>query len=194
MHLLKLINQHNISINFRLGKEIGSGADGEVFEIIDSPNVIKFSILYDCGHTSLSDYDRISKTLNYLIDHSPQPYARIYEHKYLGQFERDGYQKHILYYYVMEKLNHISDDETKVFHSILSHEDRQVKKNYQKINKILNGLSAGLDFDEKEVKLFVASLVACVIKQNDIHPRNIMKNNLGQFRFIDVDRCQMEKI
>ena len=62
----------------------------------------------------------------------------------------------ILHYYIMEKLYTISEDEYKVFHTILSHEDREIKKNWsrKKIEETIKGLSLGLDFDKDKVLSF----------------------------------------
>jgi thiamine kinase-like enzyme len=91
----------------------------------------------------------------------------------------------------MEKLNKISEDEKKVFHSIMSHEDQNLHKNFSmsKIKNMLQGLSMGLDFDASKIIIFCENLRSTVIHHNDIHPRNIMKDNFGNFKLIDFDRC-----
>ena len=57
--------------------------------------------------------------------------------------------------FVMERLNELSVDEKKVFHSILSHEDNNKIKNYSndKVKEMLLGMSYGLDFDLEKILL-----------------------------------------
>ena len=92
----------------------------------------------------------------------------------------------------MEKLLKISEDEAKVFHSILSHEDRGIFKNFStdKVKKMLHGMQRGLDFDLQKIMLFYEALQNPQILHLDIHPRNIMKDENNNFKLIDLDRLQ----
>lgn len=182
---------------------LGEGADGEVFSIEGEPNkVLKLGILYerhDRGFTSY--YKQIQSVLDYLIANHSDAYARVYEHGFLGSFSRkmehwrSGEQKFIIYYYIMEKLNKISEDESRVFHSILSHEDRGIEKNFspEKIHEMLQGMGRGLDFDVEKVTLFCDKIKKAAISHLDIHVRNIMKDGAGNFKLIDLDRIELEK-
>ncbi len=181
-----------------LSTSLGDGADGQVFAIDGSPNkVIKISI----GHVELIDnYARnLKKVLDYLKNNSHPCFVRIYSHEELGSVAKisrcDGVSilKYNLYYYIMEKLNKISEDEKKVFHSIISHEDRNMKKNFssQKLHEILLGLNRGLDFDFKKITFFCENLKNSPIRHYDIHIRNIMKDSLGNFKLIDLDRTEL---
>jgi hypothetical protein len=184
--------------------KLGDGADGEVFEIENTPDkVIKFCIIYERFSANLEQHynKKINPILNYLITSPVPTFARVYAHEYMGTYSRDfvssptGKQKFIIYYYVMEKLNKISEDEQKVFHSILSHEDRGVEKNYPlpKIKKMLEGQAFALDFDEKKVMLFCENLRTSPVRHLDIHVRNVMKDQDGNFKLIDFDRCLLTK-
>lgn len=179
-----------------IGEKIGDGADGEVFNFIDN-KVIKFSIIYQYDLDIHHIYSNIEKILLYLQSFQPSTHARVYEYKYLGTCARktvNGFQPYIFYYYVMEKLNKLSEDEKKIFHTILSHEDKNIIKDYssKKIKEMLKGLSRGLDFDEKKVTFFCNNFRKTMVQHNDIHVRNIMKDALGNFKLIDFDRCEME--
>lgn len=186
-----------------LGERLGEGADGEVFSLTDDPQkVLKLGIIYEHHNGELFYYyNQIDKVLDYMIAVRPSAYARVYEHGYLGlysrkmPFWRKGVQKFIIYYYSMEKLQKISEDESKVFHSILSHEDRGIEKNYppDKIQEMLEGLSVGLDFDAKKVTLFCDNISGAAISHLDIHVRNIMKDDANNFKLIDIDRIELEK-
>lgn len=185
-------------LDFELSNRLGEGADGEVFELKGiTDKVIKFSVLYESSDED-NKYEQICRTLDFLKIHKPDSYARVYEHKMLGKYTppfigSNQVQKRTLYYYVMEKLLKISEDEKRVFHSILSHEDKNLNKNYSinKIKKMLTGMSMGLDFDEKKVILFVESLKTSKVCHNDLHNRNIMKDFNGNFKLIDFDRSYL---
>lgn len=179
-----------------LSNEIGYGADGQIFNIIDDPNkVIKISVLYDIGQEF--SYEPIDKNLSYIQENKPTFIVTVYEHAFLARSKRKTYvgeQEYIIHYYIMEKLNKITEDEKKVFHSILSHEDNCVVKKYSKvkINALLRGMQYGLDFDYKKIFDFHQSIMNSNITHNDIHARNIMKDNIGNFKLIDLDRLEIK--
>jgi serine/threonine protein kinase len=184
-------------------QRLGDGADGEVLSIVgDSEKVLKLGILYERhDYGMLNYYKQIKRVLEYFITAQPHAYVHVYEQGYLGTYTRPmaawrkGEQKFIIYYYIMEKLDKISDDESKVFHSILSHEDRGIDKNFssEKIKKMLEGMASGLDFDAEKVTLFCDNIRNTPISHLDIHPRNVMKDKMGNFKLIDLDRIELEK-
>lgn len=196
-----LCKQNNISIPYSIGARIGDGADGECFEINNSNKVIKLCVLFDYPNRNLKkDYDNIIKVINFIKNNNLHTYAKVYDYEYVGKFNRPNLsmskgQDYILYYYVMEKLVELTDDEKRVFHSVLSHEDKGEAKNYEilKIKKMLEGMRRALDFDEEKVTFFCEELRRAPIMHNDIHIRNIMKDHLGNFKMIDFDRCFMEE-
>jgi serine/threonine protein kinase len=190
-----------------LGEKIGDGADGELFELKeDSNQVIKISVLFDLQFRGLNylnnAYQNTSKILS-ILEGDNNAFVKVFNHNKIGQFTRNYLnhndniaQHYLLYYYTMEKCFKISEDEKKVFHTILSHEDRGLTKNFskKKIAEILFGLSMGLDFDSKKITLFYESLQTSCIKHLDMHPRNIMKDRSGNFKLVDLDRLQLENI
>lgn len=179
--------------------KLGDGADGEVFEIKDDPNkVIKFCVLYETGSIKLSNtYKYISRVLDHLINTPSPTHAHVYTYSYMGEYSRPvtwkKEQKYILYYYIMEKLFKISEDERKVFHSIVSHEDRGIKKNFppNKVKEMVTGLEQGLDFDAEKVIFFYNNFRKTPVAHLDIHVRNIMKDAAGNFKLIDFDRSEL---
>jgi len=201
MQTLKLIQLNNCLINYKLGKEIGCGADGQLFELADfKDKVIKISVIFDLdfiGKDVLNNkYDAFSKNLSYLQQHNTI-FAKVFDFQKIGIFKRlfnNIDQYYLLHYCVMEKCFKLTEDEKKVFHTIISHEDRGITKKFstEKIEEILFGLSRGLDFDSKKIKLFYESVMTSPIKHLDLHPRNIMKDINGNFRLIDFDRIQLE--
>ena len=180
------------------------GADGETFVVEnDSTKAIKFSIIYDrFEETPLSLYQKkILPVLDYIMMVKPQMCARVYEHGYLGEYSRpmiywrNGIQNFVIHYCIMERLFPLTEDEKKVFHSLVSHEDREIEKDLspEKIEKMLRGLARGLDFDAEMVILFCNQIRTSLLNHNDLHFRNIMKNKIGEFKTIDFDRAIVEK-
>ena len=186
----------------RLGQD---GADGEVFAIVNDLNrVIKFSIIYDedgyIDQSPRADYQKyVVPVLDYLLTNKLPVCATIYEHGCLGEYSRDmkywknGIQNFLIHYCIMERLFPITEDENKVFHSLISHEDRLIEKKFpsKKIEKMVEGLKRGLDFDAKMVMLFCEQLRDSKVKQGDLHSRNVMKDIDGYFKIIDFDRCDL---
>lgn len=169
-------------IPVQIGEKVGSGFNGEVFTIINDPNkVIKFSMIDNYRYSAL-------EVLSFLKEKNDPAYARVYEY---NKFIHNNY---FILYYIMEKCHQITEDESKVFHSIISHEDRNYKKNFslEKINNMLIGLSKGLDFDSKQVLNFIKNIWNSSIEHHDITPRNIMKKNNEEFCLVDFDLCNLK--
>lgn len=162
-----------------IGSKIGDGVDGEVFSF-NSDKIIKISKV---DNDNKLEFDKV---LTYLKLNVLYPYARVYMFGYL---EIINYS-----YYISEKLNPLTEDEWKVFHSIVSHEDRNIVKNFdeEKVKQILFGLSRGLDFDAERVTFFCAGLKSAPVIHKDMHPRNILKNENGDFKMIDFNRCYLK--
>lgn len=186
-------------IPFTPTNKLGDGADGEVFDFVEDNNkVIKFCILFQYGNLNLDQqYINISDTLSFLKN-PPASYAKVDQFIFLGKYSRplvscEKEQEYILYCYTMEKLNKISEDEQRIFHSILSHEDRGFDKNLSldKIKEMLQGMSRALDFDQRKVIFFCEDLKQAPIKHKDVHVRNIMKDSSGNFKLIDFDRSEL---
>ena len=199
MQILKYIHTYNHQIINKIGKEYNSGgADGQIFNHINDDNkVIKLSILFKCGEQNLySIFKLINESLSFIENNKPFTCVRVYEHKFLERGERfinNSYQDYIVYYYIMEKLNQITDEEYKLFYSILSHEDRGIIKNYSDsiLIKTLTDLNISFDFNFDKVLFFYKNLKNSKIVHNDLHPRNIMKDKQDNFRLIDFDRCRI---
>lgn len=199
MQTLRLVQQHNLPLPYQLGEEIGIGADGQVFEVLGDPTkVIKICGLFQLPNHDLErEYLQRSQVLDYLIRNPSPAHARVYEHVKLGEWERmfDHHpQRYILHYCVMERLNELSEDEKKVFHSILSHEDRGIIKNFPltKLQAILQGLRLGLEFSAERVMIFLEELQKSKVRHLDLHQRNVMVDGQGNYRLIDFDRCLLK--
>jgi thiamine kinase-like enzyme len=175
---------------------LDEGADGDVYEL-PSNKVIKFCVLYSLSNHIDKEANDIRNVLEYITRTQPRTYARVYEFSEPNSFLRqayDGEEKFYLYYYVMEKLFKLTEDEKKVFHSIISHEDRNILKNYSgsQLKKMLAGMGTALDFDAEKITFFYHNARNCGVQHNDIHVRNIMKTAQGDFKLIDFDRASLE--
>lgn len=185
------------------GERLGDGADGEAFVIADEiTKVMKLSVIYDRFESSPKEiyFSQIAPVLNYVMLNSPAMCVTVYEHGYLGEYSRQlsnwrqNKQKFVIHYCIMERLHNLSDDEKRVFHTLVSHEDREIKKDFKpnKIKEIIGGLARGLDFDAEKVILFCNQLREGYLSHSDIHPRNILKDGNGYFKLVDFDRAILE--
>jgi serine/threonine protein kinase len=199
MQVTNLINTSMLN-RFHLDCELGSGADGQVFSLLnDSGKVIKFGILFDdCSNTVDQQYDKLNQVLSYIKCKKTNLFVKVYQSDFLLKGTRstsDGNQNYLIYYYLMDRLNKLSDDETKVFHTIISHEDRNVVKNYSydRIQEMLRQMQRGLEFTLAKVNSFYNKLLNNKeILHLDIHPRNIMKDHCNNYYLIDLDRSQLQ--
>jgi serine/threonine protein kinase len=170
--------------------ELGRGADGVVFSTDDPNRAIKVGAFRPHpSQTADFAWRNLARTLDFLIKSPSEAYARVFAYQSLGSLDNGS-----PYFYVMERLQKLSDDEFKVYHSILSHEDRNLKKDLSKnkIYQILSELNRGLDFNLSEIMLFCERLKKSKIMHRDLHPRNVLKTLNGQFKLIDFERCDIK--
>lgn len=174
----EFIKKHNIELPFNLGKEIGSGVDGQVFEKQgDDGRVIKLSIK-----------DDFNAFENAWLIYSCQP-------KHFVSVFDFGCLSNIIYWVEMEKLLPISEDEQRIFHTLISHEDA----NKQKLSSyhhgwfiMANELSEWFSLDKEKIKQFCLSIQTSPILHGDLHPRNVMKDKNGNYKLVDFDRCSVK--
>lgn len=183
MHNYNLIKQkfHQL-IPYEIKSFIGKGVHGDVYEIKNN-KVIKFSRFESEDFQTC--WKDIYESLSYLIENNPLSYANVHECKYLGKIDNNYF-----YYYVMDKLKPLSEDELRLFSSLFCHGDSGKHKNYSKskINKMIDVMKNYLDFDANKVRMFDEGVRNSPIQHLDIHTRNIMKDDLNNFRLIDFDR------
>lgn len=170
-----------MNLNLIISIKFGSGNDGICYTLDDK-------ILKICANANIYNLNN----LNYLRDNPDPAYAKVYEIQYLDMFAKNDVD-YIVYYYIMEKLNNISEDEKKVFFTILSHEDKNIKKDYSssQLKKILDDLSRGLDIEPSRIMLFCERLRDSKLKHLDISERNILVDGSGNYKLIDFERIEL---
>ena len=170
----------------RVSNLIGKGVDGEVFQSLDNPNeVIKFGVVFHAQPVN------IERNINYIMEHNPCTYVHV--HDFSIKPSKHELLSHV-YVCFMEKLSSLSNDEIKLFHTLVSHEDSNKKKDITDANvvKITEDLSFFLDFDKKKVRSFCSNYLNSNIIHHDLHPRNIMKDKNNNFKLIDLDRISIK--
>jgi RIO-like serine/threonine protein kinase len=158
-----------------LGEKLGEGVDGSVYALANEDAVVKFSRSFD------------RELLAEIVAGYHAHYVKVLDF---------GVGESGIHFTVMERLLPITDDEAKVFHSLLSHEDKNaVKKRLTsaELDEVLAGLAKGLEFDALDVGVFYYQVMHSTIKHDDIHERNVMKNKDGEFKLIDLNRLSKEE-
>ena len=201
MQILKLIQENDCHLQFRLGSELGYGSDGQSFLLKDFPGkVIKLGAFFQ----NINQKDphevwiKLKAVLDHLMNHPDPVYVKVWGTQFMGEYSRlflDASQSYVLYFYLMEELYKLSADEARVFHSIISHEDDNKKKDFSlaKVRDMLQGMSKALDFDSQKILDFYQGVQDSPIVHHDIHARNIMKDRDGNFKLIDLDRSQLRR-
>lgn len=187
---MTIVEKYNLQIaEYSLDKYIKAGADGCAY--LSGDKVIKFTHMFDKKKHILNNYNKNKRIIEKIILESPRHFVKTFDFKFLKDIEKDG-KYHLFYCYVMEKLETLSDDEVKIFHTLLSHEDSNKVKNLSDdyINKTISSLEMFLDFNKEKVINFINQIKKHKIQHCDVHPRNIMKDSLGNFKFIDLDRLK----
>lgn len=182
--------------DFRIGKEIGYGAQGQVFDIEEHPDqVIKIATLYDIDPYSDLDqvFDKLQLVYKFLIDNRFDNVVKVYR---FGRLRTDSRptvstpQDYIIYYSIQEKLQPLSDDEKKLFKTICQAINGELELE-RTIEEIVVELGAWLKFDSEKVIKFYNALGSLPIENNDFHRRNILKDAEGNFKLIDFDLAKL---
>lgn len=197
MRPLETLLHHNIEVPFPLGEEIGNGVDGQVFlQKGDEEFVIKLSaIIGTSTNVVLEEFDRrcavIDNMRHFYYSTPIANYFTIpFERCYLWQGNYSSSSR-LIYYARMERLLALSADEERVFHTLLSHEDANKKKQYDLMT--LNELSNWYSFDQERANTFCKAVFFGRYQHNDLHIRNIMKDADGNYKLIDFDRMEVRQ-
>jgi RIO-like serine/threonine protein kinase len=174
-----------------LGEEIGYGADGQVFLLNDL--VIKYSVYFDKDYTN---YKKLKQLFDFIKNDDSNLFVKLFSFDYLLSGERDFYtrkQKYIICSCTMEKLIPLNEDEKKVFHTTISHEDgNKLKPITNNTFDMIKELHNFLSFDYNKMIEFHKKLQTSKINHNDLHVRNVMKDSNNNYKLIDFDRDELK--
>ena len=194
MNVAGYLEKVNCRFPFKINKELGSGADGQVFSLKKDLNkVIKLSIIFGESEAEVTDnFDSIKSNYNYLISNCFKNIAQVFEIGYVVSGKRvGGYSgNYLIYYSVMEKLSEPSPEELKVLNTVCHSFFCKEKLNVLDIK--LKELNNYFSFDKKKIIEFYKFLRNCPIHHNDIHDKNIMKDDCGNFKLVDFDRIGLK--
>ncbi len=168
MSLLSLIKEFKVKLPVDLGKRIGKGAYGEVFEIKGSKSrVIKIA------KASESEWPDLKKRLNDIKKSNNPAICKIYNFNKLHSFGAHyHYNNEILFFYICEKLNKINNDEADaIVYLLFNFKSSRIHKNV-----FSNNMYSFL----RNVKKFK-------YQHQDIHSRNIMQTRAGKIKLIDCE-------
>lgn len=177
-------------------EKLGDGFHGEAYLIPESNQVIKYSLLYQSMVTDflLQDFfSRLEKVCVFQKQNNYPCFVKIIDFKFITYgFGGTGVGEDLLFYQTtMERLNLISADEKKLFKTIVR-QHRDVKASWQKIIKDVREQSHWLDFDLEKVVSFIYLLEDAPIEHDDMSSSNILKDNNGNFKLIDLDFSRLK--
>lgn len=172
--------------------KIGDGADGTVYETFNK-EIVKVSVYLNWDHQDIYEVQKkILGSLDYIYKNKPDHLVKIYDIgkiNYITKFRSvHGDLDAFIYSYRMERLNHLSDDEKRVFESISHRDTDRPAVIDKKTFEMTETLCDFYDLDFKKTSLFLRSIATSHIIHLDIHPRNIMKDNDNSYKLIDLDR------
>lgn len=184
--------------NLDVQEEIGIGAQGTVFSIKNTSNVIKISALYDWNKYKNfeNEYENISQVYNFIINNKPINVVSIFEFNKIHDGLRktyNGEQRYIIYFSIQERLNNLTEDEKKVFKTVCQSVNNELDSSHS-IEAILKDLSSWYDFDLNKIIIFYNSLKQSRIEHKDFHIGNIMKDKNNNYKMIDFDLAQLKDI
>ena len=186
---------------FRLGKLLGKGVHGEVFELQDDPTkAIKIawaplSISFSPALQTIQkkynlkqfSFSEIEQTYKFLLHHRIPILATLYSFETL--IAEETLQQYAV---IMEKLLPLSDDEHRVFESLCREYNGELGNG--KFLTHLQELHQWLDFSYVKIFEFYKKVAKLPIIHRDFNRRNIMKDNDGNFKLIDFELVVIKNI
>lgn len=165
-------------VPYDLEEKIGYGADGEVWSIRNSDKVVKFSTLYPIYNTSIEDIFRLkAEVFDELFKRKEDIFVNFSDF-FREKVTFDG----IVYSYVMDRLNYLSENEERYIDSFTLEEEKEsselkyllTQEQQKKFNQFLKN---------KKMSRFVYV---------DFHCENVMKGKDDNYKFIDFDSVQIK--
>ena len=177
-----------------IGKLIGSGYYGEVYEIDDK--VLKIGIA-----KTKSDADIMISKLQRLQSLNSILFAQIFDYGILCDIDLPNskymIKSGVAYFYLMEHLIPISSNDIKIISRTLNDlEDLSRKPNYEQLKKKYlwsksrqykrDGGIEDVDPLIKAASLW-DNMISSNLSHRDMHQKNIMQNENGDYKFVDLE-------
>ncbi len=178
-------------------EKLGDGFHGEAYLIPDN-RVVKYSLISQSmiEHLEINQplqfFRELEKVIQFQIKHNHPAFVRIFDFNLLSfgsSHVKYGSEDVVLYSTTMEKLNLVSSEEKKLLKTI---EYRDVKASWKNIIKDVREQSSWLDFDLEKVISFIYLLKDSPIEHKDMGSSNILKDNDGNFKLIDLDFSRLK--
>lgn len=178
---MKVYSKYNLDFKkYPVHDYVYAGADGEVFKSNDK--IIKFVEIFDSKKNANIAWNRIKRNIEWIMDNNPSNFVRVDDFGLIQVFEN---KYSIVYFYLMEKLYPLNKEETSLVKLIFKNENAN---NLKFSLENLDYFNEFLKFDKEKITDFVIKTKKCKMKHLDIHSKNIMKDSLGNFKFIDLER------
>lgn len=179
----RLKNEDGRDINQYLGKYLGSGADGRVYEYTKT-RVIKICWESNQHNIQYLDFNNTYDPLVKIIDKAKdiRSFVKIYSH---GKLYRDNAKRESGYYLIMEKLDTLNWQEREDIgdtHRIgIGKGDKRGCGQSKKKCTCMKCLSTKIIKGIREMNKATGKF------HNDLHNKNIMKNKFGKLKIIDLE-------
>jgi serine/threonine protein kinase len=182
-------------------EKLGDGFHGEAYLVPDN-KVVKYSLISESMIEDLTIskpfqfFIELEKVMNFQIKYNHPAFVKIFDFNLLSfgaSNLKHGLEDVILYSTTMEKLNSISPEEKKLFKTIV-HQYRDIRADWSKIIQDVREQSSWLDFDLEKVVSFIYLFKDSPIEHHDMSSSNILKDNDGNFKLIDLDFSRLKDL
>jgi serine/threonine protein kinase len=149
------------------GKTLGGGGDGNVYGFI-AGSVMKV------GSVPEASWGELDAVLTWIESTNPPNVVTVYSHDRVGTLNNE-----VVYYYVTQKLSPLSQEESK---AIKNHVFAELVKG--KTTYVPSNVSSTTS---DKVNAFFDRAKELKFQHLDIQPANIMRDRLGNLKFIDIE-------
>ena len=169
-------------------EKLGDGFHGEAYLIPESNQVIKYSLVnQEMIEVLLKDFfNDFQKVICYQQNNNYPCFVKVLNFNSLVESDDS-----VFYSTTMEKLNLISVDEKRVLKTVVR-AHRDLERTWAQILTLVRNQSYWLDFDLDKMVSFINLLEDSPIVHHDMSSSNIMKDENGNFKLIDLDFSKLK--
>lgn len=169
------------------GNYLAEGADGKAYENWDDENkVVKVGFIDTMAH-SMTSLDQLEDNFDYVLTNKPKAYVEVYDYGCV-----DCRACNVSYFVLMQKLEPLDGLELYEIPNIVQQAQRLVN-NYKTSNNSPFPRQR-LSYKNKAQQDFAEAIWDSGIIHNDAHHGNIMKDDDGNYKLIDLDRLSFLNI